>query len=204
MVVRAVSDSLPALYMLFFLTLLMCTIFSSCMFYAEGTNYVIESCSSALSKDTACVPRDLPSDHARGECVRPTTLGDGWEVTPFRSIPFAFWWFFTTTTTVGYGDFFPTTTAGKFVGVLTAYFGIILLALPITIVGGNFAKEYDKWMNETEMLKEEIEAMKDMRRSVRKSKGSTEPERGTGGSAKVVPADSEPAALVPADQEATA
>jgi len=74
------------------------------------------------------------------------------EKTPFVSIPFAFWWFFTTTTTVGYGDFSPTTTMGMVIAVLTSYIGIILLALPVTIVGGNFSQEYEKWVDEAEAM----------------------------------------------------
>jgi voltage-gated potassium channel Kch len=36
----------------------------------------------------------------------------------------AFWWAFTTITTVGYGDRFPVTTEGRFVGILTMAVGI--------------------------------------------------------------------------------
>ena len=56
--------------------------------------------------------------------------------------------FFTTATTVGYGDDYPTTLGGRLVGVMTFYTGIILLALPVTIVGGSFNKYYPEWLKE--------------------------------------------------------
>ena len=77
-----------------------------------------------------------------------------------RSIPFCFWWFFTTTTTVGYGDFYPTTTGGKFVAMITFYIGIILLALPITIIGGNFTTFYKRWVMESAVAEEVDQTVK--------------------------------------------
>jgi len=41
-------------------------------------------------------------------------------------------------TTVGYGDFYPSTVGGYFVGVLCAISGIILTALPVAIIGSHF------------------------------------------------------------------
>jgi voltage-gated potassium channel len=43
-----------------------------------------------------------------------------------ESIPDALWWAVTTVTTVGYGDYFPTTAAGRGVGVLLMVIGIAL------------------------------------------------------------------------------
>lgn len=45
-------------------------------------------------------------------------------------------------TTVGYGDFYPTSAEGKLIGAVTTIIGILVLALPITIIGTNFADEY--------------------------------------------------------------
>ncbi|XP_062584627.1 potassium voltage-gated channel subfamily C member 3-like, partial [Saccostrea cucullata] len=61
----------------------------------------------------------------------------------FPNIFFGIWWVIVTMTTVGYGDFFPKTTAGYFVGVLTSIFGLILLAMPIATIASNFSKIYD-------------------------------------------------------------
>ena len=44
---------------------------------------------------------------------------------------------------VGYGDAYPTTPLGKLVGVTNMLVGLLVLALPITVVGSNFAKLMD-------------------------------------------------------------
>jgi voltage-gated potassium channel len=43
-----------------------------------------------------------------------------------------FWWVMTTVTTVGYGDFFPHTVAGKCVGIFLYIFGISLISIVIS------------------------------------------------------------------------
>lgn len=133
MFINVVMDAMPALFILFFMTSCSCVLFASCLVFAEGSNYSFDH-----FQDT----------HPEGVYIRPTKEGYGVEVTPFTSILYAFWWFFTTATTVGYGDDYPTTTAGRIVGVITFYAGIILLALPVTIVGGSFGKFYPDWVKE--------------------------------------------------------
>jgi hypothetical protein len=81
------------------------------------------------------------------------------EPSPFNSIPASFYWAAVTMTTVGYGDVFPTTTAGQFVASLTMMVGILILALPITVIGTYFAAEYEEYL----------------RRQVRKCTHSPEP-----------------------------
>ena len=54
------------------------------------------------------------------------------------------YWSVITMSTVGFGDLYPTTTFGKVIGTFTMLSGVLVLALPITIVGSNFAHEYEK------------------------------------------------------------
>jgi voltage-gated potassium channel len=67
----------------------------------------------------------------------------------FKSIPSSFWWTIITFTSVGYGDSYPLTTAGKFVGAFTAILGVGLHALLIGVVGAAFIAATQKTNSET-------------------------------------------------------
>ena len=59
-------------------------------------------------------------------------------------IPFvAYWFVMVTMTTVGYGDMVPSTYPGYFAAVIVMVIGLTVTALPIAIVGGNFAVVYE-------------------------------------------------------------
>lgn len=62
----------------------------------------------------------------------------------FSSIPAAMWWGVTTLTTVGYGDAYPITPLGKFVGGIIALAGIGVFALPAAILSSGFVEEMHK------------------------------------------------------------
>jgi hypothetical protein len=65
-----------------------------------------------------------------------------YEESPFESIPAACWWCIVTMTTVGYGDMYPTGWVGKLLGCIVMMCGILVIALPITVIGSNFAVVY--------------------------------------------------------------
>lgn len=62
----------------------------------------------------------------------------------FSSILAAMWWGVSTLTTVGYGDIYPITAIGKFLGALIALLGIGMFALPAGILASGFAEEMQK------------------------------------------------------------
>ena len=62
----------------------------------------------------------------------------------FGSIVRSMWWATVTLTTVGYGDVFPITTLGKIFGMLSAFTGISIVAIPSAILAGAFAKGINK------------------------------------------------------------
>ncbi|XP_060587058.1 potassium voltage-gated channel protein egl-36-like [Ruditapes philippinarum] len=66
------------------------------------------------------------------------------ESTMFASPQISMWWSLITMTTIGYGDFYPTTTRGYVVGILCAINGIIVLALPIAAIASTFSNLYSR------------------------------------------------------------
>jgi hypothetical protein len=154
---KVFQKSLSTLSMLSFLSLICAVLFGSMIYFAEGAtfktpgegdDYTGYDCSNYEEGKHHCVAT-ADASFPHGLYIRATADGGDIEPTPFRSIVFSFWWVFTTMTTVGYGDFFPTSTIGRIVGVLVYYFGILTIALPVTVFGSNFTRYYGIWLNAT-------------------------------------------------------
>jgi len=151
MFASTINESVPALSMVGFLLLIAVVLCGSMVFFAEGGSW------------------EFDNKYDRYVMTRPTTNGLDTEASPFISIPNSFWWVVITATTVGYGDYYPTTTAGKFVGSFVSLGGIILLALPITIIGQNFQHNY---MTAQTQKKEKAHARKSVVQRRKRSGGS--------------------------------
>lgn len=62
----------------------------------------------------------------------------------FPHIPAAIWWAIVTITTVGYGDVFPITAAGKVIACFTTLLGLLMIALPTGVFGAAFVEELNR------------------------------------------------------------
>lgn len=69
----------------------------------------------------------------------------------FSSIPAAMWWGVATLTTVGYGDVYPVTPIGRFLGAIVAIMGVGMFALPAGILASGFAREMSRERGQPEV-----------------------------------------------------
>jgi len=90
---------------------------------------------------------------------------------PFISIPHSFWWCIVTLTSVGYGEQVPYTWSGKIVASAAMVLGIMIMALPVSVIGTNFqavfvqfrkdfvVNELDKFALDGKLEKREIQSL---------------------------------------------
>jgi hypothetical protein len=67
---------------------------------------------------------------------------DQGEESKFQNVFSAMYWTLVTVTGVGYGDMVPLSVLGKLATFVTILAGLLLIALPVSIIGGNFASVY--------------------------------------------------------------
>ncbi len=72
----------------------------------------------------------------------------------FTNIISTMWWSVATLTTVGYGDIYPVTPWGQFVGSIIAVLGLGIVALPTAIIGAAFIEKIEKQQEETRLAEE--------------------------------------------------
>lgn len=62
----------------------------------------------------------------------------------FKNAFSGIWWAVSTLLTVGYGDIYPVTAAGRFVGIVLAFLGVGIVAIPTGIISAGFVEQYTK------------------------------------------------------------
>lgn len=62
----------------------------------------------------------------------------------FKNAFSGIWWAVSTLLTVGYGDIYPITPAGRFVGIILAFCGVGIVAVPTGIISAGFVQQYTK------------------------------------------------------------
>jgi len=65
------------------------------------------------------------------------------------------WWAASTLLTVGYGDIYPITTAGKVFGIFSTFLGVGMVAIPTGIISAGFVEQYSRIKKITEYAREE-------------------------------------------------
>jgi hypothetical protein len=131
-ITRTVKQSTKALYVLAFNLLLGVVIFGSLMYLMEQGEWDTEL-------------REYVRVESRQWNQTLNDYEDVMGVTPFESIPHAFWWALVTSTTVGYGDHYPTTSNGYIVAVVCMVWSLVILALPVGVIGGTFTQVWDQF-----------------------------------------------------------
>jgi len=144
-----VVKSAPALSVLLFIMALVITLFGAILFLAEeGTYYPPDG-------DCGDGPGSCAQYGDTGVFMRETPYGV-LDPSPFGSIFDAAWCVLTTMTTVGYGDSYPVTLAGRLITALVMIVGLMSIAMPITVLGSNFQEEYEAHTNSENQRKKDI------------------------------------------------
>ncbi|XP_023690494.1 potassium voltage-gated channel subfamily S member 3a [Paramormyrops kingsleyae] len=66
------------------------------------------------------------------------------EESELHSIPVGWWWATISMTTVGYGDTYPVSLCGKIIATVCIICGLLVVALPITVIFNKFSKYYQR------------------------------------------------------------
>ena len=120
------------------------TLFSCGIFYAERGTWCGPS--NSFCDNTA---HDGPGWYYAAGGSRDSTYTDGCPVSwcrqksDFDSVFSSGYWTITTVTTTGYGDMVPKTVIGKMLGCIIMLAGLVVIALPITVISTNFAEAYE-------------------------------------------------------------
>ena len=132
LLLNTLSRSFSALSLLFFFTAIGVVLFGSLIYFMEAGTFKVTP------------------EYPDGAYLRSPLVGGGEEETPYTSILVSCYWVIVTATTVGFGDLYPTSAGGRVVACVCMYCGLLVLALPITVVGSNFSRVYE----EKEQLRE--------------------------------------------------
>lgn len=69
----------------------------------------------------------------------------------FKNAFSGIWWSMSTLLTVGYGDIYPITFAGKVLGIIIAFLGVGAVAIPTGIISAGFVEQYTELSHEDGM-----------------------------------------------------
>ncbi|SFU48326.1 ion transporter [Butyrivibrio sp. INlla21] len=73
----------------------------------------------------------------------------------FKNAFSGIWWSASTLLTIGYGDIYPRTVAGKILGIVIAFLGVGMVAIPTGIISAGFVEQYQRLKTIGEYTEEE-------------------------------------------------
>ena len=115
------STSVTVLQFLLIMELCLTLFFGCLIFLVEGGDYTVSD--------------EFPT----GKYVRYTPFNsNNEEDSPYSIVFSCFYWALVTLTTVGYGDMYPTSSMGRIIACVAVIFGVLALAMPITVISNNF------------------------------------------------------------------
>jgi len=132
---RSLYQSLDALHLFGGIFTVLCIAFGSTLYIVERGDY---------NEETGMYEQLHMNTEVKGPSA-------------FQSVPDAMWFCIVTFSTVGYGDISPITWAGYLVGIAAQLTGVILLALPLSILGATFHEERARIQEEGTSDEEEEE-----------------------------------------------
>lgn len=124
MLLSVFGRSAALLANIMFFVFLLVVLFGSLIYFTEGGEYNAEL----------------------GIFERPDLTPHGKHESPFISIFSGCYWLIQTATTVGFGDYFPTTIAGRIIAIVAMLLSLAVVALPVTVIADNFTvylREYE-------------------------------------------------------------
>lgn len=73
----------------------------------------------------------------------------------FKNAFSGMWWSVSALLTVGYGDIYPITVAGKILGIITAFLGVGMVAIPTGIISAGFVERYTRLKHSDDYVTDE-------------------------------------------------
>ena len=122
---NTLEASTNVLMLLIFFFVLAVVVFGALLFFLEAGEFM--------------VTENFPD----GAFLRQDKLGEDWEESPFTSMITAFYFAVITLATTGYGELVPNSNLGRFFSNICMLTGVLMVALPISVVGSNFTNEYN-------------------------------------------------------------
>jgi hypothetical protein len=147
-----ITDSAGALFIPVYFMSLSCIVLSSLVYYVEksgsqsciqmdGTR--VDDWDTSQAKNPGCLTEYGCDCAGSVEHILKGDVAVSSEV--FSSIPDTLWWCVTSFTTVGYGDLSPITLFGRLWACATMVTGVFFLAMPISIVGASFQRNWTSY-----------------------------------------------------------